>query len=363
MDAPGSSTRDEILSQAASWIGALEAVRAQADAITDLLRRFSHAPLLLSGCGSPYYLSRSAATLLRQYGQRFCLATPASEIVLHPDALLPAGSPALLLIFSRSGETSEAVAAARAVQARGGAVLAVGCDANTTLLRMADLAVEVAAGRERSVVQTRSFAGMLVAAQAIVALAAGEQRGADLLSGLASLPDLAAVAVERARVAVADAQLLHLVRDASIERIFVLGSGTRYGLACEAALKFKEMTLTNAEPLHVLEFRHGPMSLADSRALVIGLLGDAGAQAELAVLQEAHGLGARAVALVERAPAGAQLDALVALDSGLPEAARDVLYLAPLQLMAFERAIARGLDPDSPRHLVPFVRLDLGQAS
>jgi glucosamine--fructose-6-phosphate aminotransferase (isomerizing) len=350
----GDHTINEILSQPASWASALAAVRAEAGAIRALLRRFADQPLLFSGCGSPYYLALSAATLLRAHAGRACMATPASEILLHPDTLLHAEAAPLLIAFSRSGETSEVIAAARAVQRRGGAVIAVGCDAAATLLRLADVAVEVAAGREQSLAQTRSFAGMFVAAQAIVALAAAERGGAHqaLEDGLARLLAAGPACVERARSAVAS-----LASDPAIARVFVLGSGSRYGLACEAALKFKEMALTDAEPFHTLEFRHGPLALADKHALVIGLVGEAGADEEVAVLREAHTLGARTVALLERAPVDPHgLDALFAFESQVPEPARDVLYLAPLQLMAYERAIAKGLNPDAPRNLVMFVR-------
>jgi glucosamine--fructose-6-phosphate aminotransferase (isomerizing) len=300
---------------------------------------------------------------MRAHARRACLAVPASELIFEPATAIVDDAAPLLILFSRSGETSEAIAAARAVQRRGGAALVVGCDASSSLMRLADLAVEVAGGREQSVVQTRSFAGMFVAAQAIVALAAeGRHNGKSILeSNLARLVELGAAHLDRSHAAVMGpgASIGALAREQAIARVFVLASGTRYGLACEAALKFKEMSLTAAEPFHTLEFRHGPMSLADEQALVIGLVGDAAADEELAVLRMVSEFGARTVALIERAPADTSgLDAVFALESNLPEPARDVLYLAPLQLMAYARTIAKGLNPDTPRNLVTFVRLD-----
>jgi len=49
----------------------------------------------------------------------------------------------------------------------------------------------------------------------------------------------------------------------------------------------------------------------------------------------------------------------VAFTSGLPEDIRDVLYLPVLQLMAYYRSVAKGLDPDRPRNLSAVVKLDL----
>lgn len=350
MPTPGQHTVDEILSQPAAWQSALDGVAARADALDELFRERAGQPLILAGSGSPYYLAISIAALARRHAGRPCLAAPSSELIFDPRTVLPGDNPALAIFFSRSGETSEAIAAARAIQRRGGAVVAVGCDADTPLLRLANIAVAIPAGQEESAAQTRSFAGMLVAGQAIVGLLAGSPL---LAEALARLPALGPTFIERARGTVGK-----LATDPAIERIFVLGSGVRYGLACETALKFQEMSLTNIHGYHTLDFRHGPMSMADEQALVVGLIGERAAEEELAVLAEAQALGARVVAVAEGHSAALDgFDGALTLDSGLPEDARSVLYLPPLQLMAYERAIAKGLNPDNPRNVTKFVRV------
>lgn len=350
-----SHTLAEILSQPEAWTDALDLVETHAGAIRALLASHRASPSVITACGSPYYLALSAAPLLRHATGYPWLAVPASELVLHPDLHLPPNGAPLLLAFSRSGETSETIAAARAVRRRGGAILAVGCDAASTLLREADAAIAIAAGREQSVVQTRSFSAMLVAAQAIAALAGGSIAAG---IGLDRLPAVGPPLIDRARRAIEPGMPLgNLARDPAIERVFILGSGTRYGLACEIALKFKEMALTAAEAFHTLEFRHGPMALADQNALVIGLLAETGGDAELAVLRHMRHLGARVAAVGEQVP-GNELDAGFSFESGMPEAVRDTLYLPPLQLMVYERAVARGLNVDAPRNLSAFITLD-----
>ncbi len=353
-DTPG-HTLAEILGQPQAWADALDLVETHAGAIRALLGSHRASPSVITACGSPYYLALSVAPLLRHATSHPWLAVPASELVLHPDLHLPPNGAPLLLAFSRSGETSETIAAARAVRRRGGAILAVGCDAASTLLREADAAIAIAAGREQSVVQTRSFSAMLVAAQAIAALASGSIAAG---MGLDRLPAVGATLIGRAQRAIApETPLGNLARDPAIERVFVLGSGTRYGLACEVALKFKEMALTTAEAFHTLEFRHGPMALADQHALVLGLLAETGGDAELAVLRHVRNLGARVAAVGEQVPDD-ELDAGFSFGSGMPEAARDALYLPPMQLMVHERAVARGLNVDAPRNLSAFVMLD-----
>jgi glucosamine--fructose-6-phosphate aminotransferase (isomerizing) len=341
----------EIMSQHESWRDAIANAGSRSNEVRNLLQRYADAPLLFVACGSPYFLGRSAVALTRQWLGRPSRAVPASELLLYPETVLGQADRPLMVAFSRSGETSETIGAARLARARRGALLAIGCDASTTLFRMADGVIEIPAGRERSVAQTRSFAGMFAAWQMCAAALSEHPGAAAFRADLARLPELGEQFVARAR-----AEIGPVAADTVIERIFFLGSGVRYGLACEASLKMKEMSLTNAEAFHVPEFRHGPISMADERALVVGLIGATAPEEELAVLREAHQFGARTLALVEAAPEDTTgLDAIFAFQSGLAEAARDVLYLPPVQLLACERAVAKGLDPDTSRNITTFV--------
>jgi len=138
----------------------------------------------------------------------------------------------------------------------------------------------------------------------------------------------------------------------NFDRFYFLGSGIRYGLACEVNLKMKEMTLTHSEPFHFLEFRHGPMSMVNRNAVVVGMLSDTNRVHEAKVLSEMKKLGGTVAALGES-------DADVCFESGIPESVRGVLYLPVLQLMAFHRSLAKGLNPDSPTNLTSVVKLDL----
>jgi glucosamine--fructose-6-phosphate aminotransferase (isomerizing) len=83
----------------------------------------------------------------------------------------------------------------------------------------------------------------------------------------------------------------------NLDRYYFLGSGPRYGLACEVNLKMKEMTLAHSEPFHFLEFRHGPMSMVKDTAIVIGLLSQVKRNFEQAVLEELAQLGARVLSI------------------------------------------------------------------
>lgn len=330
-------TYNEIRSQPRAWQAALERASAAL-----LPRASDYAQTLFTGCGSTYYLSLAAAALYQSLTGRPARAVPGGELLLNPQTALT-DQPTLLVAISRSGTTTETVRAVERFQAQGrGHVVAITNDV-TDLARMADTAIVIPEGQERSVAQTRSFASMYVAATVFGLRMAGDSDG--LLDAMAGLP----AAGERLLEGYAPlAQALG--EDLNFDRFYFLGSGIRYGLACEVNLKMKEMTLTHSEPFHFLEFRHGPMSMVNQNAVVVGLLSEQNARHERAVLDEMQALGGTVLALGEE---GAD----VSFRSGVPENLRGVLYLPVLQLMALYRSLAKGLDPDHPNNLTAVIEL------
>ena len=145
----------------------------------------------------------------------------------------------------------------------------------------------------------------------------------------------------------------------AIQRFFFLGSGPLYGLACEAMLKMKEMSLSYSEAYHVLEFRHGPKSMVDATSLVVGLLSENAFVEECAVLADMRRLGARTLAIVPDDKADSAIaDSLVTLPDDRSSISPSlVFYLPILQLLAYYRSRSKGLDPDGPRNLTAVVTL------
>ena len=346
----GENTYREITGQPEAWAEALEVGRAATAGLQRLWERSRVRELLFTGCGSTHYLSLAAAALARERGLA-ARALPASEVWLFPKLAGPDVSRVLLVAVSRSGETSETVHAVETFRQAGGqAAVTVGCYPEATLAGVCDLTLAVPKAQEVSVAQTRSFASMLILCQFVVAALAED---AGLAGRLEALPRLGAQLLDSCAELAAG-----LGTEESLQRFFFLGSGPRYGLACETMLKMKEMSLSYSEAYHPLEFRHGPKSVVGEGSLVIGLLSDAARAQESTVLADMKALGARTLALVEAGAAEfGDADHVIPLASGLAEADRLALYLPALQLLAYHRALANGQDPDRPRNLTAVVTL------
>lgn len=347
MNTPGQHTLEEILSQARVWEQAYQVVEAERDALEALRRSGPNRQVFFTGCGSTYYLALAAAAHLRSIAHRRAEGVPASELWLDGESYLRPDD--LLIAVSRSGTTTETL---RAVEVYHSATqhspVTIGCHPESPLSRSGEINLVIPEGGEESMAQTRSFAGMLVAA---VGLNTRFAQRDDLTASLARLPSIGARVLNSAKV---------LGKEwggrLEFDRTYFLGSGVRYGLACEASLKMKEMSLSHSEPFHFMEFRHGPKAMVTDSTLVVGLVSERLQVQEMRVLQEMAALGGRTIIIgehVEKIDEGAA----ISFDSSLPEHVRDVLYLPPIQMLAFERAIAKGLDPDQPRNLSAVVEL------
>ncbi len=331
------ATYREIKSQTEAWRQAIDVAKA-----VSLPKASDYGQVIFTGCGSTYYLSLAAAALYQELTGCAARAVPGGELLLNPKTALT-DEKTLLVAVSRSGTTSETVKAVEKFRAEQRGDVVVISNYDEVLSRMADVNIVIEKGQEESVAQTRSYASMFVAASTFAACMAGRD---DLAASMAKLPAAGQQLMERYETLASE-----IGENLDFDRFYFLGSGLRYGLACEVNLKMKEMTLTHSEPFHFLEFRHGPMSMINQNAVVVGMLSDANRVHEAKVLSEMRTLGGTVVALAEK-------DADIAFGSDVPESVRGVLYLPVLQMMAFYRSVTKGLNPDRPNNLTAVVKLD-----
>jgi glucosamine--fructose-6-phosphate aminotransferase (isomerizing) len=340
-------TYQEILSQGSTWAATLQDIDHLSEGTLYRLQE-TYQTAIFTGAGSTYYLSRAAAGIWQALTGQTARGVPASELWLFPGLYLT-GQASLLVAVSRSAETTETLRAIHGYQEKTGRQpVVITCYPDREMARDTPFVLASPAAQEGSMAQTRSFTSMLLMAQTAASVAA---RREDYRAELQLLPG----AFTRL---VADYEPLarKLAGDPQHEQFIFLGSGTVYHLACEAMLKMKEMSLSPSEAFHFLEFRHGPKAVVTPRTLIIGLVSDTARDEERRVLAEMRGLGATVFALAEEA-GGLEADEVIELHSGVGELARGALYLPILQLMAYYRAMNKGLDPDRPKNLDAVVRL------
>jgi glucosamine--fructose-6-phosphate aminotransferase (isomerizing) len=338
----------EIENQPEAWARSIELVEAMAGRLRQLAR--GREEVLFTGCGSGLNAAEAIAPVFQRFtGLRAC-AVPAAELVFFAETVLVPGSRALVVPISRSGATTETLQAGEEARRRDLPTLALTCRPESPLARRSTEAIVLEAAGEQSVTTTQSLTSMVLTGQLLSGIVSGN---AEYLAQLRRLPALAEARMER----------FHklgrrLGEEKAIRKFAFVASGSLRGLAKEAQLKIKEMVLLPADSYPLLDYRHGPKSNVDAGMLVAVLGTDRTHGVEAEFLAEMKGLRGRLLYIGEKAEAGiaASADFVAELESGLPDFARDVLYLIPLHFLAYYKSLAEGQSPSTPKNLTYWVR-------
>lgn len=229
-------TLSEIKSQTSAWKQAVDIARSQSQKLKKLTDG-EYDQVIFTGCGSTYYLSLAASALFQELTGRGARAIPGGELLLNSQTILTGGR-TLLIAVSRSGTTTETLLAVKKFREEDRGPVIVITNYDTALAAQGNLAIIITAGQEKSVAQTRSFSSMYVAATALAAIAASRD---DLLFAIELLPGIG-----DGLLAQFEPHAKRIGENLGFDRFYFLGSGNRYGLACEVNLKMKEMTLPTA---------------------------------------------------------------------------------------------------------------------
>jgi glucosamine--fructose-6-phosphate aminotransferase (isomerizing) len=244
----------------------------------------------------------------------------------------------LALAISQSGKSPDVVAALVAAKAAGADTLALVNDLSSPLAGACDVPIPLHAGAEHSVAATKSF---ICALSAVLHLIAEWRADNELTDALKRAPDLMREAWD------CDwAPLVDCLEGAT--GLYVISRGPGFGIAQEAALKFKETCALHAEAFSAAEVRHGPLALVGPNfSLLVFRPSDESTAGIDELVRDVIQRGGRVFL------AGGQADGAVAL----PSPSAHPLIQPMLQILAFYRAanalsLRRGLDPDRPPHLM-----------
>ncbi len=310
-------------------------------------------------CGTAYHAGMVAKYAIEKWAKVPVDVEIASEY-RYRDPIIDKDS--LVIAISQSGETMDLLMAVRHAKAAGARVLAV-CNTNSsTIPRESDAVLYTHAGPEIAVASTKAFLTQIVAVY-LIGLKLAQVRGAlnekqvkGLYSEMLELPGKVEQILETVE------PLRELTRKfVKNDTVLFLGRGIEYPVALEGALKLKELAYIHAEGFAGGELKHGPIALIEEGTAVIAILPTADEHAldekMLSNIQEVKARGARVIVI---APEGAEVigaEHIIRIPIASP-LFQPVLATVPLQVFAYEIAVARGTDVDQPRNLAKSVTVE-----
>jgi glucosamine--fructose-6-phosphate aminotransferase (isomerizing) len=326
------------------------------DAIADKLATIERVYVI--GCGTARYASDVGAYLIQEWAGLPASSQIGSEMRYSPP---PIDERTLVISVSQSGETADTLAPTRLAAERKATVVVVTNVVGSALTRDADAVCYLQAGPEIAVASTKAFVTQVLVLE-MIALHLAQMRGRltphrvrAIGQAMRELPALAAETLKLAP------QIKKLARRyAGVRNAMYVGRALGYPIAMEGALKLKELSYVHAEGYAAGELKHGPIALLDRETPLIAIA-TAGATYEKVVSNIAE-VRAREAPVIAVATIG---------DEEIAHYAQDVLYVPetiealapviatlPLQLFAYEVAVARGADVDQPRNLAKSVTVE-----
>jgi glucosamine--fructose-6-phosphate aminotransferase (isomerizing) len=311
----------------------------------------------LAACGTSWHAALVGKFLIESLAGIAAEVDYASEYRYRAPLL---ADDVLVVGVSQSGAPADTLSAMELARDRGARLGTICNVRGSSSWRLAAARMLTQAGPEIGVASTKAFTTQLVALL-LLALALRRARGladstdSELVAELQRLP-LAVEQTLRAERRVYQRGTEILTAPSSL----YLGRGILYPIALEGALKLKELSYLHAEGYPAGEMKHGPIALVEDRFPVVAVALDTPTRGKLlGNLMEVKARGAVVVAVAERdAEEVKDVADLVLPVPRVHPLLQPVVAVLPLQLLAYNVAVERGLDVDQPRNLAKSVTVE-----
>ncbi|MGN0177617.1 MAG: glutamine--fructose-6-phosphate transaminase (isomerizing) [Methanobrevibacter sp.] len=300
-------------------------------------------------CGTSYHASLTGKYLIES------LAGIPTDVILASEFKYSANTlndKTLVIFISQSGETADSLKAldiANQTSKTLGIVNVVG----SSITRRAQYVIQTQAGPEIGVAATKTYLAQLTAIYLFSALLAKNE---ELVNELDKVPDFIDETLENIDFIKGISKRYNYARD-----FFYLGRGFSYPTALEGALKLKEITYIHGEGYAAGELKHGPLALIDEGIPVVVIVppGDS-YRKTMSNLEEVKSRGANVLAIgsADDDALKEQADDVITINPEIDELIAPLIYVVPLQLIAYFITLEKGHDPDKPKNLAKCVTVE-----
>ncbi|WP_407374179.1 glutamine--fructose-6-phosphate transaminase (isomerizing) [Methanobrevibacter sp.] len=300
-------------------------------------------------CGTSYHASLTGKYLIES------LAGIPTDVILASEFKYSANTlneKTLVIFISQSGETADSLKALD-VANQTSITLGIVNVAGSAITRRAQYVIQTQAGPEIGVAATKTYVAQLTS---IYLLAALISKNEDLLRELDRVPVFIDEVLDEVDNVKELSKRYNYARD-----FFYLGRGYSYPTALEGALKLKEITYIHGEGYAAGELKHGPLALIDEGIPVVVIIppGD-NYRKTMSNLEEVKSRGANVLAIgsADDESLKSKANAVIPINDEVKEIIAPLVYIVPLQLIAYYITLEKGHDPDKPKNLAKCVTVE-----
>jgi len=342
-------TEQEIMSQHEALQRTYEYLKSKKEDLAWFFERTGKRQFVLMGCGSSYMLAKSGQRLFGSYENTQAIAVAGGDFLVNPRPYLNFIKDSIVICLSRSGKTSEMVRSVERIKREFNCpILSVTMRADNALAPYADINLILDWCYDESVCQTRSVTNFYLAEAMLAAFYGGDTE---------LEKDLGIAASENEKYKEVYRPILAEAAKKDWEKVVVLADGAACGVAEEGALAFAEISRLPGYYSNLLDYRHGPMVLNDDKTLNIILLSNGDMKLQRALVEDIKKRNGIVIIAYETAENIFDADIHIHLGSCKRQESLGIPFLFVMQILALEKALRKGCDPDVPEGLDAYITL------
>ena len=313
--------------------------------------------ILILACGTAYHAGLIGKYALEDWAKIPVDVELASEFRYRKPVL---SKNTLVITISQSGETMDTLMALRHAKSLGAQTLSICNTMGSTIPRESDAVMYTHAGPEIAVASTKALLTQIIVLN-LIGLHFAHIRKTLSVSEISQLREEMLALPNKIEEILETVEPLRAMtrgfKDST--SVLFLGRHVGYPAALEGALKLKELAYMHAEGFAGGELKHGPIALIEEGTPVIAILPPFASEISEKMrsnIQEVKARGAKVIAIAD---SSTTLDVphLIRIPSS-HELLQPILSIVPLQVFAYEMAVARGNDVDQPRNLAKSVTVE-----
>jgi len=318
--------------------------------------------LVIAACGTSMHAGIYGALLMRWLNAfETVQVVDASEINRDTFPHQSAG----LLVLSQSGETKDVHRAVVLGMQEDIPCFSVVNAVRSLIARTTSCGVYLNAGRENAVASTKAFTCQVVVlaligvwfSQVKNTTIAHETKRKQVIDALHRLPTNIGMGLHKIR----DQCKGIASRLVKMTNCFVLGKGYAEPIAREASLKIKEITYVHAEGYPGGALKHGPFALIEKGTPIFMIILEDEAAHMITAAQEVRARQAHVIIITtpnlkKKVSLLAEPDDIIVIPTN--GVLTPLLTVLPFQVIAYELAVLKGINPDRPRNLAKAVTVD-----
>ncbi len=341
-------TEKEIFTQYEALDKTYQYFLGKAEEIGNFINKINYNSITFIGCGSSYCLAQSAETSTKVQLGIPANSIPAGDLMINFPFYRNILKDTLLVVNSRSGSTSEVLAAVkRAKKEFNIPCILISAKTNSELGNIVDLNIELPWSFDESVCQTRTVTNFYTANLLLLAIINNDD----------SILNEIKIAINKGEEFINEYTPLleKIAKNNTWDKVVLLADSELEGIGNEAAIAFKEIPQLPSNYYHVLDVRHGPMVLIDDKTLVIMAVAPFESSYQRELIKDIKNKGAKVISFGNKEEIGADYHIKVS-DYG-NYSVKGIPFIFISQVIAYYKALELGINPDKPLGLDPWIEL------